>query len=78
MPYYLTCAGVDTNITHIVEKAAFGQWSDLDRLLIQLWESRLIRPEVIHTTMRGGPQETKDFIGCLLPEMMKREMITLV
>ena len=78
MPYYLTCAAVNANVKHIVGEAFLGQWSELDRLLVRLWESRSILPKVIHPTMRGGPYGTKDFIGHLLPEMMKREMITLV
>ena len=38
VPYYLTYVGVDANVTQAVREAAFRQWSDLDRLLIQLWE----------------------------------------
>ena len=46
----------------------FEQWLELDRLLVQFWESRSIRPRLIPTTKRGAV----DQIGHLLPEITNR------
>ena len=52
-----------------------GPWHcpGLDRLLIQLWESRSIRPKVIYTE-----PGVAGYIGRLLPEMTGRGLIDLV
>ena len=49
------------------------QCLDLDRLLIQFWESRSIRLKVIHTE-----PGVAGYIGRLLPEIMGRGLIDLV
>ena len=52
------------------------QWMDLDRLLVQVWESHAIRTKVI-----CGAAEKKvmcGYIGSLLPEITKRGIIELV
>jgi hypothetical protein len=48
-----------------------GQWLDLDRLLVQFWESRSIRPRVVCSM----EQNRSDCVGCLLPEITKRGLI---
>jgi hypothetical protein len=50
---------------------ALGQWLDLDRLLVQFWESRSIRPRVVCSM----GQNRSDCVGCLLPEITKRGLI---
>ena len=47
------------------------QWLNLDHHLVQLWESRLIYLRV-GCSRFGEEQHTESFIGCLLPEVMKR------
>jgi len=71
----LTGAGVDVRQT--VGERILGEWSDLDRLLVKFWESRSIRPEVI-STMINREQGTIDWIGCLLPEVTKRDLVLIV
>ena len=61
---------VDTILGETID----GQWLDLDRWLVQFWESRSIRPEVICTM----GQDMKDCIGRLLPETTKRGIIDLL
>ena len=46
---------------------------DLDRLLVQFWDSRSIRPKVV-TEKKGK----RDWAGYLLPEITKRGIIDLV
>lgn len=50
----------------------YGQWLDLDRLLVQFLESRLTRPMVICATQEGGRRNMRDFAECLLPELTRR------
>jgi hypothetical protein len=56
---------------HAVGEAAYGQWMNLDRILVQLWESRSIRTRVCS---RGGDEEP---IKSLLPETTKRGALEL-
>ena len=70
MPYYLTHLGM--GVGEFVGEATCREWSDLDRLLVQFWESRSIRPKVGCVRLEQIQQSTEDCIGCLLPEMTKR------
>ena len=78
VPHYLAHIGVDAIVKPAVGEANFEQWLDLDHILVELWESRSIRPKVIRTSLKGEKQGTRDCIGCLLPEMMRRGRIDLV
>jgi hypothetical protein len=74
LPYYLTLAVVLTNLRQTLGEAGFEKWLDLDRLLIQFWESRSIRPKVISMMNHG----IGDHIGRLLPEITKRGVIDIL
>jgi hypothetical protein len=67
--------GADAEQT--VGEANFRQWLNLDRLLVQIWESRSIRPKVIFTEQEGM-SVMRDCMGCLLPEITKKGIIDLV
>ena len=57
----------------------YGEWLDLDRLLVQFWEPRSTRPKVVCTTWDGHPRrDLRGFTACLLPELTKRGIIDLV
>jgi hypothetical protein len=73
IPCNLTAIGFVANGEAIGE-LAHGQWLDLDRLLVQFWESRSIRPKVVYTVGFG----MKDFVGSLLPEIMKRGVVDVM
>ena len=77
VPAYLTCIHVGPDIRQTVGEGIFGQWTDLDSLLVHLWESRSIRPSVIRT-WRWGNGDVGDCVGCLLPEMVRRGVVDLV
>jgi len=74
---YLAYVGVDANVKQTIGEANFRQWLDLDRFLVQLWESRSVRSKVIRTLLRHEERGMKDCIGSLLPEMMMRGMVDL-
>ena len=59
------CPGFKARL--IVGERVFEQWLDLDRLLVQFWESRSIRPRFVCGQMGEYEQSVKRSIGCLLP-----------
>ena len=72
----LTRPGVD--IRKVIGGRIYGQWLDLDRLLVQFWESRSIRPRVIWAMAEREREVMRDSIGQLLPEITERGIIDLV
>ena len=58
-----------------------GQWQDLDRILVRLWELHSIRPRVVHEILEGQGREwcmrMKDCIKSSFSEI-GREIIDLV
>ena len=57
---------------------AYGHWLDLDRLLIQLWESNSTRPGVRYScTSENEKREAIDCVPYLLPEITKRGIVRL-
>jgi hypothetical protein len=73
MPRHLAYLEILANGTQSAKKVASEQWLDLDRLLVQLSESRSIRPRFM-STGRGARAEMRD----LLPEITERGMIDLI
>ena len=73
VPYSLTCFDVDI----MKESAVYREWLDLDRLLVQLWESNSTPPRVICTTWKWEPEGRIGFADCLLPELTRRGIVDL-
>ena len=71
----LTRAAADVRQT--VGERIVGEWSDLDHLFVQLWESRSIPPKVVSGTP-NEEQGTRDCILRLLPEITKRDWMFVV
>ena len=61
--------------THLV---VYGEWLELDRLLVQFLESRSICSKVVCTALMGGEQDMRDFVEYMLPELTRRGMSDLV
>ena len=70
VPYYFT-PEVTGDETHEV-------WLELDRLLVQLWESHSIHPKVTYPKPDGEQRAVRDCIGCLFPEITTRGLTDLV
>ena len=69
---------INANTRQTTGESAYGQWLDLDRLLVRFWELRSIRPRVIYVVV--SEDEEKEAIDCmsfLLPEITKRGIIDL-
>ena len=78
------CMRFDSNITktgvdvrQVVGEQTLGEWSDLDRVLTPLWESRSICLKVV-STMPNAERGTRDCIECLLPEITKWDWMFIV
>ena len=71
LPHYLITVGITW---HTIGEPIHGQWLGLDRLLVQLWESRSVRTRVIYTEKR----DMRDLVEHLLPETLERRAADLV
>ena len=65
----------DDGLRKAVEEPVRGQWSDLDRLLVQFWESY----SICFSVMRAEPRFTgmRDRVVFLLPELTRKGIIDL-
>jgi hypothetical protein len=77
VPYHISIVGADSNAGKAIGEANFGQWLDLDRLLVQLWESRSVRPKIICVAHVKEGRYVKDCVGRLLPEITGGGIIDL-
>ena len=79
VPYDFTLVDACAHVGQTVREVISRPWLDLDRLLVQFWELRSIRPKVILAPKRWmGKQEVEYCVGCLLPEITKRGIINLI
>ena len=72
----LTCSPSGEDIKQTIGEGTVEQWLNLDRTLVNLWESLSIRTNVIWTRGRSNGV-VADHIGSLLPAMTKRGMVTI-
>jgi hypothetical protein len=63
LPYYVTATDVGANVGEAIEEEALEEWLDLDRLLVQFWESSSIRPKVTCPTQIEGALDTRERVG---------------
>jgi hypothetical protein len=59
----------------MVDEDTYNQWRDLDRILVQLWESHAIRVNPIFDAGEEKREGVSEWVGALLPEANKRGMI---
>jgi hypothetical protein len=73
-------SGLDcVDVKRAIGETAYQEWLDLDRLLVNLWESHSIRPKVLYTAnpeKDGGRARTR--MKSLLPELTTREIVELI
>jgi len=75
LPFRLT---VGINVRESVGEAIVRQWLDLDRLLVQFWESHSIRSRIGCMRLWEKRRNVEYYVGCLLPEAAKRGVVDLV
>ena len=80
VPYDTTLANLGANLGQDIGERVFGQWPELDRFLVQFWESCSVRPKVVCTRLKEekAKEKVRGSIKCSLPEMTKRGIIDLV
>jgi len=59
----------------IKRSTTYAEWLDLDRLLVQLWETRSAGLKVTCTAWPGRKGEVRDFTNCFFPELTRRGAI---
>lgn len=66
-------------LRHAIGEVIYKRWLELDRLLIQLWESHSIRPKLLYYAPSGKDEEgPRSCVESLLPEIMGRGLADLV
>jgi hypothetical protein len=66
----------DLGLIERVEAAKPGmRWSDLDRLLVHLWESHSIHSKVVCPRSRNKSMRVDDWARYLLPEIVERGIV---
>jgi len=76
--YHFTLTAYPAGVGKILGEEISGEWMDLDRLLVQLWESHGIRTRMVYAAKRKEKKERSGYVGGLLPEMTARGIIELV
>jgi len=66
------------NVRQILGEVCYRQWMDLDRLLVQFWELRAIRPKIAYCVAEEKKTAMCAYTGNLLPEITERGIIELV
>jgi hypothetical protein len=76
---YVGIVGVGGNIMQVIGEEIWEEWLDIDRLLVQFWESSWIRPKVVVLMQIAGAWNTRCGVGYerLLPEITERGIIDL-
>ncbi|KAF9646818.1 hypothetical protein BDM02DRAFT_2890061 [Thelephora ganbajun] len=78
-PHDLAQVRVSANVRQTVGEFFCGQWSELDHVLVQFWESHSVRPMIsYYIPLEGEKKETSECLECLLPKITKRGVVDLV
>lgn len=59
----------------LIGKTLYQEWQDLDRVLLQFWNSRSIRPKIRY---KKGGCDLRALAPRLLPELTRRGIVDLV
>jgi len=59
-----------------VWEVAHREWLDLDRLLVQFWDSHKLRSKVIYAKAKGE-KDAKDEVAKFFPELTRRGIVDL-
>jgi len=69
---------VSANVRQTVGEHLFQRWLALDHILAQLWESHSIGLALQYYALLKEEKDTRDCMGCLLPETTGRRVVDLV
>ena len=79
IPYGCVTNPTGAILRQVIEELAYEQRLDLDRLLVEFWELRSIRPKITNGGMPRNDEKgvMSDCMGRLLPEITKGGIIDL-
>ena len=78
IPHNLVVAGDPASVIQTVREEIYGEWADLDRLLVRFLELRAVRTKIVYVVEKGGKEEARGYIGGLLPEITARGIFEVV
>ena len=75
----MAIVGAGGDVVQVIGEEIWEEWLDLDRLLVQFWESSSIRPKVVVMVQIPGAWNARYSVGYerLLPEITERGIIDL-
>jgi len=76
--YYSFSIETGAEVRGLIGEQTVRLWSELDQLLVQLWESRLIRLEMLYDRFPDSEKAARDLAGYCLPEITGRGIVDLV
>ena len=76
--YHSVFIAKPTHYKQTTREKIHREWVDLDRLLIQFWESRTVRPRIICQVGEKQKKPMWERIGDLLPGVTERGITELV
>ena len=71
LPSYLAVLPLATSVEQVIGEENLREWSGLDHILVQFWESGPVRPKVMRVVSEGGGWQRGDCIRSMLPETTK-------
>ena len=76
---YVAIVGAGGDVVQVIGEEIWEEWLDLDRLLVQFWESSSIRPKVVVMVQIAGAWNARYSVGYerLLPDITERRIIDL-
>ena len=78
LPGRMIPSSADTDTRERMGETIYGQWLDIDRILVQFWELRSIRPRVVCLIATGAEPAVGHFVGSILPEATRSGIIDLL
>ena len=67
---------VGESVRETIGEEIYEQWMDLDRVLVQLWETNSIHTQVFYS-IDEEEKDAREHICSLLPEMTKRGIVEM-
>jgi len=76
--HYSISIELGADVRRVIEEQTASLWSELDQLLVQLWESRSILPKMLYNVYPESEKAMRELVGYRLPEITGRGIVDLV
>jgi len=78
IPYYILASFDPASVRQNIGEETRREWVDLDRILVQFWESRAVRTKIVYVVETRRKEEVCGPLDDLLPEMTAGGITKLV